>query len=221
MPEDILVKSIEMELLNNQLNESQRERAMETVNKLTEVMDEFRTALQHIKNDGRLSPQGKMGDVANLKQQTDSRLSKIGDDRLSQLDARINELVYLTRPQPPETDPQLEFMRQQECRAMLKETYRDELELQSYYVQISISGENDLAMRSIEQSPVPMLSDKTVLENGRRTRGERQSPENSTILRQLKSVRNTIQATVNGYRTELNLPDPTIENIGQATSEVA
>lgn len=213
MPEDLISKSIEMELIQSELNEAQIIKAKETTDALAKVMSEFREARAHINADGRLNPEGKQGDLADLRMRSDSRLAQIGDDRLSSLDKRISELEYLVRPQAPEVDPQLELMKQQEVRQMLAD--HDELQLMEMYIGLSVSGENDLVMRSIEQSPIPLISDLSVTEAGKRTRGERQNKESALTLKQLRTVRNTIASTLNAYRGELNLPNATIQNIAQ------
>lgn len=214
MPKGLLEVSIEQELIKSELNEAQHIEALETTDALAKVMEEFREATRHIRNDGRLTQAGQASDLAVLKTSTNGRITQIGDDRLESLDKRIAELEYLTRPQQPDTDPQLELLNQQKVRRMLAGV--DELHLMEVYQELSVSGANDLIMRAIEQSPIPMINDPSILEAGKKARGERQNAESARTLRQLRKVRNTIAATVNAYRSELGLPDLTLETIAQA-----
>ena len=81
-----------------------------------------------------------------------------------------------------------------------------------------VTGENDQAMRAVENSPLPMLSDQAVIEQGKAARGSRQNQESALTLKQLRKVRATIQATINGYRAELNLPDLTVQNMAEGAA---
>ena len=208
--------AIEQELVNGELNDAQREKAKETLDALLNIMTEYRTALGHINNDGRLSASGKQFDTAELKQSTDSRIASVGDSRLESLDKRIAELLVFIRQEPPASDPKLEYMKQAEARQCIRETFKDELSLQSEYMQWTLNGGSDLLMRAVENSPLPMLSDPAVLEDGKRARGERTNSDNAQTLRQLEQVRSTIASTINAYRTELGRQDLMLEKVAQA-----
>lgn len=218
MIEDILMQASMLQLEESDLNKEQIESARATVTQIAGVMTEYREARGHIAANGRLSPEGKQTDLADLQTTTDNRLAQIVNPRLDSLEARIAELEFQTRPQQPDTDPVLELLRQQEVRTMLAKhhEYRDELQLRAYYNELAISGENDLVMRSIEQSPIPLISDPSILEAGKRARGERTNADAARTLRQLRSILSTIQSAFVGARAELNLPDLTLTALAEA-----
>jgi hypothetical protein len=216
MPDDILQQSYLAQLAAAQLNDAQQQKAQETLSQIAGIMSDCREAAKHIRADGRLTEAGQAADIARLASETDSRLAAIGDDRIKRLDARIAELAHLIRPQDQASDLVLELMKQQEVRQLL--TGMDELELTAMYQEAAIDGSNDLLIRSIESAPLQLIHDQTVLESGKRARGQRQSPESATILRQLQRVRSIIQGEVNAARSELNLPDLTVQNVAQGTA---
>lgn len=216
MIDDIIQQTLLAQLARADINEAQKEKAQETLSQLATIMNDHRQAVAHIRADGRLTEAGQAADIARLAGETDARLSAVGDDRITRLDARIAELQHLLRPQDKAADPKLEFMQQLEVRQLL--AGMDELELTAMYQEAAIDGSNDLLMRSVESAPLGLIHDRTVLESGKRARGQRQSPESATTLRQLQSVRSIIQAEINAARSELNLPDLTVQNIAQGTA---
>ena len=213
--------SIEQELLQSGLNAAQREKAQETVDALAAAMDEHREAARHITSDTLLNDAGKKVHAAQLATTTDSRITRIGSNRIESLDRRIAELEVLVKPQDPANDPMIELLKQQEIRALVSvhPDFSDELKLTAFYIGLSVDGSNDLAMRAIENAPIPLITDPSILESGKATRGARQSEESSRTLKQLKSVRSTISATVNAYRSELNLIDLTLERVAAGTAD--
>ena len=92
----------------------------------------------------------------------------------------------------------------------------DELQLIAHYQALAISGENDLIIRSVEQSPIPLTFDPAVIEAGQRARGERTNADAARTLRQLRAVRGAIKDAKDSARAELNLVDQTLTSIAEA-----
>lgn len=213
MPKDLLARSIEMELLNGQLNAEQIENAKVTTDAIFNIKREFHEALAHIETDERLSDAGRKVNGAQLKESTRVRYHEVADQRLEKLDARIAELTFQTRPQAPDSDPTRELLRQQELRAAI--TGWDELHLIEEYQARAIDGANDLFMRAVESAPLPLITDQAIIENGKRSRGLRQSPEAAKTLRQLSTIKSAIMSALDAALFELALPDTTIEKVAQ------
>lgn len=208
--------AIEQELLTGQLNTEQIDGANVTLDKIFEIKAGYHEALAHINKDERLSDAGRQVNGAQLKEATRVHYHEVTDNRLEGLDQRIAALTFQIRPQAPDTDPTRELLRQQELRAAISGW--DELHLIEEYLARSVDGANDLFMRSVESAPLPLVTDPSILENGKRSRGMRESPEASQTLKQLSTVRAAIQSALDAALFELGLPDTTLEDIAQGTA---
>jgi len=210
MHDDILQQQFFESLAQSRLNEEQVKTAKTLVTSLSDIMANFRKDKLQIMNNGRLSDSGKQTDLANLQNRTHDHLVQFMDTDIEKLNHRIGELTYQLRPQEPSKDITLDFLRQQEVRQLLGD--KDELVLMGMYQELAISGKNDLIMRAIEEAPIPLISDQSILEAGKQARTEREDPESAELLHQLKHLSATIESAFNSYSAELNIiADPLIE----------
>ncbi|MET0106196.1 MAG: hypothetical protein ABW072_13795, partial [Sedimenticola sp.] len=164
----------------------------------------------HIRNDARLSPEGKTADLGALKTQTYERLEHTMNPYLDKLKERVAVIEERIRPQDPE-EPLLEYLKQRELRDQLRQM--DELRIMELYQALAVSGDDDLCMRAIENSPpaFPLISDKALLANGKRARGLRGSPESAQRLAQLRQVRAMVEAAADKIMQALELDAPMMQ----------
>lgn len=148
---------------------------------------------------------------AALSQSTSESLERTVGTAIRRLDTRIAEEEGRLTPTPPTGDPTLEFMREREARAELVKRFPDELLLRGQYQSWAVTGENDLAMRAIENAPLPMIADPSVLATGKASRAARENPSSVGLLDDLRSQRGALAAGMDTFRAELDLaPDDPI-----------
>ena len=63
-----------------------------------------------------------------------------------------------------------------------------------------------MLMRAVENSPVPVIADPAVLEQGKRARAARQQPQTTRLLSKLRRQRAILRTTLETAQAELNLP---------------
>ncbi len=218
MTDDLMQQAYFAQSESNNLNEAQIESTKKGLTLIVNNMAEFRTALSHINGDGDLSPGGKQTKINDLAQTTENRLTGFVNPKLDQLDKRIAETEKEARPQRPDGDPVVEFLRQREIRDRLVDM--DELKIVGLYQSLATSGKDDLVMRSIEESSAafPLISDAVILAAGKAARGERHNPKSKELLEQLKSMRSILSAAYNSARAELGLKDGSLEAIAAGTA---
>ncbi|MEJ1339419.1 MAG: hypothetical protein RPU34_10410 [Candidatus Sedimenticola sp. (ex Thyasira tokunagai)] len=200
-------------LANSRMNEAQIKSARTVLEDIGACLPGYHEQRTHIMNDDRLSDAGKGNDLATLSQGTYENIKRLTTTEIKQLDKRIAELEYVLRPQAPNTDTVVEHLKQKEVRDLLRK--KDELETMALYEELAVSGTNDLVMRAIEEAPLPLISDQSIIEAGRRARAERQSPEEATLLTQLKQWRSIVDGRLNSARAELGIADDTLQVINE------
>ena len=212
---DLISQQLFYQLENSNLNKTQIEQGKETLTKIENIMSDFRSEKARISQDGDLSKQGQATKLAGLSATTGEQLQNIIHHELATFDSRIAQLSEQIRPQNPSSNELLEHAMQKEVRDKLYSM--DPLEVLGLYKDLSISGADDLTMRAIEQAPAsfPLIDDPAVIEAGREARGRRQRKEEAELLDQLKSWRATIEAAYMTAKSELNLPDLTIEEMAK------
>lgn len=198
-------------LARSRLNKKQIENATTMLDKINTMMKEFHEAIAHIRNDGRLSPEGQRADIATTRQNFNERLKQLTDTELSSLVDRIAELELSLRPQGRNNNPVVEQMQQEEVRRLI--AHKDELEIMEQYQEAAVSADSDLIMRSIEESPFPLISDPKIIEAGKRARAEREDPKSAEMLVQLRQWLSTISSAVGSAQAELKIQDDSIEMI--------
>ncbi len=113
----------------------------------------------------------------------------------------------------------LEQLKQQEIRAALAVKYPTELELQAEYQTWASEGGSDHLMRAVEESPLPLL-DRTIIEEGRRTRALRESPGSTELLAGLRRARGQLAARLETLRAEIGADFPGPDPIAQMAEGV-
>ncbi len=214
----ILQQSWFAQLESQNLNEAQIESTKNGLTIIVDNMAEYREAAMHVKANGDLSPKGKQVKINDLAQTTENRLAGFVNPELAQLDKRIAETEKETRPQRPDGDPVVEFLKQREVRDRLVDM--DELKIVGLYQSLATSGKDDRSMVAIEESPVafPLISDTAILAAGKAARGARHNPKSKELLEQLKSMRSMLSAAYNSARAELGLKDGSLEAIAAGTA---
>ena len=195
------------------LNEQQLELARQRREQVLTIMAIYNTAKAHVLADGDLSPKGQESRIAQLREEAEHKLQALETEAIrNSLDKRIADEEYQLRPQDPDSDPVLEFLKQQEVRQALQSV--DPLTIMEQYLAYATDGSNDLFMRAVENAPMPILQ-PDVVTKGRQARAERQAPERKQLLAQLKQMRSNLAATISAARTELGLSDLTITKIAE------
>ncbi|MEJ1372724.1 MAG: hypothetical protein RPU52_00420 [Candidatus Sedimenticola sp. (ex Thyasira tokunagai)] len=195
------------QLAREQLDSSLINEADDVLTKLALIGESHLASTQHIHDDARLSPEGKIADIGALKVQTHDRIERSVRPYIAQIKERIAIIEERIKPQDPD-DPLLEHLKQREVRDRLTET--DELKRMELYQSLAVSGEDDLCMRAIENAPnsFPLITDKALLMDGKRARALRGSPESSVKLKQLRQVRATVEAAIDKVMVVLELDSP-------------
>ncbi|MES9887280.1 MAG: hypothetical protein ABW140_10740 [Candidatus Sedimenticola sp. 6PFRAG1] len=193
-----------------QLDSSLINEADDVLTKLAIHAESHQQSVQHIRNDARLSPEGKLADLGALKTQTHDRIERTVKPYISQLRERMAVIEERLRPQDPE-EPLLEYLQQREMRDQLREV--DELKRMELYQTLAVSGDDDLCMRAIENAPMafPLITDKVLLADGRRARALRGSPESAAKLEQLRQVRALVEAAIDKVMVVLELDSPVMQ----------
>ncbi|MES9957103.1 MAG: hypothetical protein ABW086_08640 [Sedimenticola sp.] len=205
------------QMARQQLDTSLINEADDVLTKLAIHAERHQQNAAHIRNDARLSPEGRQADLGALRTQSYERIEHTVNPYIAQLKERVAVIEERLRPQDPE-EPLLEYLKQRELRDQLRQM--DELKIMELYQALAVSGDDDLCMRAIENSPpaFPLIADKALLADGKRARGLRGSPESAQRLEQLRQVRAMVDAAVDKIMQVLELDSPMIQ-IEQAAND--
>lgn len=198
------------QLDNSQLNDAQKEKTLQVIERLDLAITSYDEQKAHILADGDLSPNGQTSKIAQLAATTTESIERIVNTDLESLSNRVLELEAELTPQPPSTDKVVEFLAQREIRDMLREV--DALEIVALYQTLAIDGTDDLTMRAIEEAPAsfPLITDLSIIEAGKRGRAERHSPENAELLRQMNQRKAMLTSAKNSALAHIGMTNDPI-----------
>ena len=185
--QDSVLQQVRSHLIEqSSMNEAQRQNVKDTIERLETVVSDYAREAAHIRADGDLTGQGQARRLADLRENSLQRLHTIVDSEVVSLTKRMGELENELRPQPPASDPVLQFLKEQEIRTLLRD--KDELEVRVAYQEWAVTGKDDDAMRAIENAPqaFPLITDPSILNAGQRGRAARHSPEAAQLLKQMR-----------------------------------
>lgn len=208
--ETVLQQVTRRQLDNSQLNDAQKEKTLQVIERLDLAITSYDEQKAHILADGDLSPNGQTSKIAQLAATTAESIERIVNTDLESLSNRVLELEAELTPQPPSTDKAVEFLAQREIRDMLREV--DALEIVALYQTLAIDGTDDLTMRAIEEAPAsfPLITDLSIIEAGKRGRAERHSPENAELLRQMNQRKAMLTSAKNSALAHIGMTNDPI-----------
>lgn len=204
------------------ITESQRESVKDIEQRVDALVTDYSEAEAHIKNDARLSPEGKEADLSKLKQDYIARLRHITDGEVKQIEKRLAEMEVQLRPQRPDTDPVVHELQLQEIRSLLRG--KPEIEIIGDYQTWATEGTDDIAMMAVEGAPqfAPLISDPSILEAGRQARAARHNPKSAALLRQLRQMQGLLKNIIASAEAAIDLPaDDMLSRIAAGKTEAA
>jgi hypothetical protein len=164
------------------------------VHQIRAVLGEYQAHVTQIVQSGDYSPQGRAKRLADLGRQYATKLAAhrkllaAYDERVSVEQHKLNGLGTRSRD-----DVLLAELRSQEVRRWARE--EDPLKLQEQYLSMASDTRRHDAMRALEGSPLPLLSDE-VLAQGQALRTKHLAPEAVQTLEHLGTMRKTVSDAI-------------------------
>ena len=189
------------------MSEAQQASLKGVLGRIDALLEDYAREASQIRSNGKLSSTGQASELADLQQTAQESLARISDTEASKLDERMVALQHELRPQPPASDPVLQFLVEREIRRHLQD--KDQLEVIALYQELAVTGADDMTMLAIENAPAsfPLISDPGTLDAGKRGRGARQSPESAKLLKQITQWRGILASAVANAKAQIGGAD--------------
>jgi hypothetical protein len=170
------------------------------------VEDKFREGIRKIQSDALLSDIGKNQKIQALGEELTRKVDEIQREVNQGLDGHIGQLEKKRVPPPMPGDATLNYLREREYRDILRGVDASIVTLK--YQQACASGTDPFLERAVENCPsgFPLISDPRVIEAGREVRLERQTPEISKQLNDLRSMKACVIHLFETAKREVDTP---------------